>query len=57
MMALTLDLRAADLALSESEFHRLCQANQDVKLELTAGGHLIMSKFIGRSKLLRLLFW
>ena len=41
-MALTLDMRAADLALSETEFYRLCQANQDVKLELTAEGRLII---------------
>lgn len=42
MMALTLDMRAADLALSEAEFYRLCQANPDLRLELTAEGHLIL---------------
>lgn len=41
-MALTLDMRAADLALSEAEFYRLCQANPDLRLELTAEGHLIL---------------
>ncbi len=42
MMPLTLDMRSADLALSEAEFYRLCQANRDMRLELTAEGHLIL---------------
>ena len=42
MMTLTLDMRSADLALSEAEFYRLCQANRDMRLELTAEGHLIL---------------
>ncbi len=42
MMTLTLDMRSADLALDEAEFYRLCQANPDLKLELTAQGHLIL---------------
>jgi Uma2 family endonuclease len=42
MMTLTLDMRSADLALDEAEFYRLCQANPDLKLELTAEGHLIL---------------
>ena len=42
MMALTLDMRSADLALSEADFYRLCQANRDLRLELTAKGQLIL---------------
>ncbi|MGB3297008.1 MAG: Uma2 family endonuclease [Phormidesmis sp.] len=42
MMTLTLDMRSADLALSEADFYRLCQANPDIKLELTAEGRLIL---------------
>jgi len=42
MMTLTLDMRSADLALSEAEFYRLCQANRNMRLELTAEGHLIL---------------
>lgn len=41
-MTLTLDMRSADLALSEADFYRLCQANRDLKLELTAKGQLIL---------------
>lgn len=41
-MTLTLDMRSADLALSEADFYRLCQANPDIKLELTAEGRLIL---------------
>lgn len=41
-MTLTLDMRSADLALSEADFYRLCQANRDLRLELTAKGHLIL---------------
>lgn len=40
-MSLTLDMRSADLALSEAEFYRLCQDNRDLRLELTAKGQLI----------------
>ncbi len=42
MMTLTLDMRSADLALSEADFYRLCQANRDLRLELTAKGQLIL---------------
>jgi Uma2 family endonuclease len=42
MMTLTLDMRSANLALDEAEFYRLCQANRDLRLELTAEGHLIL---------------
>ncbi len=41
-MMLTLDMRSADLALSEADFYRLCQANRDLRLELTAKGQLIL---------------
>ena len=42
MMTLTLDMQAADLRLNEAEFYRLCQANRDLRLELTAEGNLII---------------
>lgn len=42
MMTLTLDMQAADLALEEAEFYRLCKANPDLKLELSAKGELII---------------
>ncbi len=41
-MPLTLDMRSADLRLDEAEFYRLCQANRDLRLELTAEGNLII---------------
>lgn len=41
-MTLTLDMQSADLALSEAQFYRLCQANKDVRLELTSEGHLLL---------------
>ena len=41
-MTLTLDMQAADLQLNEAEFYRLCQANRDLRLELTAEGNLII---------------
>lgn len=42
MMTLTLDLRSANLSLDEAEFYRLCQANRELRLELTAEGQLIV---------------
>ncbi|MBE9064333.1 Uma2 family endonuclease [cf. Phormidesmis sp. LEGE 11477] len=42
MMTLTLDMQAADLHIGEAEFYRLCQANQDLRLELSAKGNLII---------------
>lgn len=42
MMSLTLEMRSADLRLDEAEFYRLCQANRDLRLELTAEGNLII---------------
>lgn len=41
-MSLTLEMRSADLRLDEAEFYRLCQANRDLRLELTAEGNLII---------------
>ena len=41
-MTLTLDMQSADLALSEEQFYRLCQANRNLRLELTAEGRLIL---------------
>lgn len=42
MTPLTLDMQSADLQLGDAEFYRLCQVNPDLKLELTAEGHLII---------------
>jgi Uma2 family endonuclease len=42
MVALVLDMQAADIQLSEEEFYRLCQANRDVRLEQSAEGKLII---------------
>jgi len=42
MMTLTLDMQSADLRLGDAEFYRLCQANRDLRLELTAEGNLII---------------
>ncbi len=42
MMTLTLEMQAADLHIGEAEFYRLCQANRDLRLELTAKGNLII---------------
>lgn len=42
MMPLTLEMRSADLRLDEAEFYRLCQANRDLRLELTAEGNLVI---------------
>lgn len=41
-MTLTLEMQAADLHIGEAEFYRLCQVNQDLRLELTAKGNLII---------------
>jgi len=41
-MTLALEMQAADLRLNEAEFYRLCQANRDLRLELTAEGNLII---------------
>jgi len=42
MMTLTLDMQSADLTLDDAEFYRLCQANRDLRLELTAEGNLLI---------------
>lgn len=42
MLALELDLRTADLELSDEQFYQLCQANRDLRLERTAAGRLII---------------
>ena len=42
MLTLTLEMKSADLRLGDAEFYRLCQANRDLKLELTAEGNLII---------------
>ncbi len=42
MMTLTLDMQSADVRLDDAEFYRLCQANRDLRLELTARGDLII---------------
>ena len=41
-MTLTLEMQAADLHIGEAEFYRLCQANRDLRLELSAQGNLII---------------
>lgn len=41
-MTFTLEMQAADLQLNEAEFYRLCQANRDLRLELTVEGNLII---------------
>lgn len=40
MLAIELDLRPADLTLSDEQFYHLCQGNQDLRLERTATGKL-----------------
>lgn len=42
MVALTLNMKAAALALDDDQFYRLCQANQDLRLERTATGNLLI---------------
>ena len=42
MMSLTLEMRSADFRLGEAEFYRPCQANRDLRLELTAEGDLVI---------------
>lgn len=42
MMTLTLEMQSADLRLGDAEFYRLCQANRDLRLELTSEGNLII---------------
>jgi Uma2 family endonuclease len=42
MMTLTLNMRDADLAIDEADFYRLCQVNPELRLELTAEGHLVL---------------
>ena len=42
MMTLTLEMQTADLHLNEDQFYRLCQANRDLRLELTTEGNLII---------------
>ena len=41
-MTLTLEMQSADVRLDDAEFYRLCQANRDLRLELTAKGDLII---------------
>ncbi|MEL7224399.1 MAG: Uma2 family endonuclease [Cyanobacteria bacterium J06576_12] len=42
MMTLTLEMKSANLRLGDAEFYRLCEANRDLRLELTAEGNLII---------------
>ena len=42
MMTLTLEMKSAELRLNDAEFYRLCRANKDLRLELTAEGNLII---------------
>jgi Uma2 family endonuclease len=42
MLPLELELRTADLELSDEQFYRLCQVNRDLQLERTATGKLII---------------
>jgi Uma2 family endonuclease len=42
METLTLEMQAANLRFNEAEFYRLCQANRELRLELTAEGNLII---------------
>ncbi|MBE9065981.1 Uma2 family endonuclease [Leptolyngbya cf. ectocarpi LEGE 11479] len=42
MVALTLNMKAAALALDDDQFYRLCQANRDLRLERTAKGNLLI---------------
>ncbi|MGB3299149.1 MAG: Uma2 family endonuclease [Phormidesmis sp.] len=42
MMTLTLEMQTANLRLNEDQFYRLCQANRDLRLELTTEGNLII---------------
>ncbi|MEN8446894.1 MAG: Uma2 family endonuclease [Cyanobacteria bacterium J06555_13] len=35
-------MQSADVHLDDAEFYRLCQANQDLRLELTSEGNLII---------------
>jgi Uma2 family endonuclease len=48
MLSLTLDMKAADIDLSEEQFYRLCQVNRDLRLERTAEGKLIIMPPTGR---------
>lgn len=41
-MTLTLEMQSADLHLDDAEFYRLCQANPELRLELTSAGNLII---------------
>lgn len=42
MVALTLNMKSAAIALDDEQFYRLCQANQDLRLERTATGNLLI---------------
>lgn len=42
MLAIELDLRSADLELSDDQFYHLCQGNRDLRLERTAAGKLVI---------------
>lgn len=42
MVALTLNMKSAAIALDDEQFYRLCQANRDLRLERTATGNLLI---------------
>jgi Uma2 family endonuclease len=42
MIPLVLEMKTADIHLSDEQFYRLCQVNRDLRLERTAEGKLII---------------
>lgn len=42
MTSLVLNMQSAELTLDDEQFFRLCVANPDLRLELTAKGNLII---------------
>lgn len=42
MIPLILEMKSADIDLSDEQFYRLCQVNRDLRLERTAEGKLII---------------
>lgn len=42
MIPLVLEMRSAEIDLSDEQFYRLCQVNRDLRLERTAEGKLII---------------
>jgi Uma2 family endonuclease len=42
MFSLILEMKTADIHLSDEQFYRLCQVNRDLRLERTAAGKLII---------------